>query len=58
MNKFKLGAAALAVTLATAGCANMSDTERGTATGAGVGACYRFFITAVAGKFIFKQTYN
>ena len=49
MNKFKLGAAALAVTLATAGCANMSDTERGTATGAGVGAGIGALLGAVTG---------
>ena len=49
MNKFKLGAITLAVTLATAGCANMSDTERGTATGAGVGAGVGALLGAVTG---------
>ena len=36
MRKFLIGT--VAVTLALSGCANMSDTQRGTATGAGVGA--------------------
>ncbi|PUA17944.1 OmpA family protein [Glaciimonas sp. PCH181] len=49
MNTFKLGSIALAVTLATAGCANMSDTQRGTATGAGVGAGIGALLGAVTG---------
>jgi outer membrane protein OmpA-like peptidoglycan-associated protein len=49
MNKFKLGTVALAVTLATAGCANMSDTQRGTATGAGIGAGVGALLGAVTG---------
>jgi len=49
MHKFKLGSLALAVTLATAGCANMSDTERGTATGAGIGAGVGALLGAVTG---------
>ncbi|MBT9613599.1 MAG: OmpA family protein [Burkholderiales bacterium] len=36
MRKLLIGT--VAVTLALSGCANMSDTQRGTATGAGVGA--------------------
>lgn len=49
MNKFKLGSIALVATLATAGCANMSDTQRGTATGAGVGAGIGALLGAVTG---------
>ena len=49
MNKFKLGTVALAVTLATAGCANMSDTQRGTASGAGIGAGIGALLGAVTG---------
>lgn len=37
-NRFRLGALALAGLLALGGCANMSDTQRHTAIGAGIGA--------------------
>ncbi|MGS0741818.1 OmpA family protein [Glaciimonas sp. GG7] len=49
MNTFKLGSVVLAVTLATTGCANMSDTERGTASGAGIGAGIGALLGAVTG---------
>lgn len=35
MNKFKIGALLVAITMATAGCANMSETQQSTAMGAG-----------------------
>ncbi len=38
MNKYSIVAAACAATLAIAGCESMSDTQRHTATGAGIGA--------------------
>lgn len=40
---------ALAATLALAGCANMSETQRGTATGAGIGAGLGAIIGATTG---------
>ncbi|HWW07759.1 OmpA family protein [Collimonas sp.] len=49
MNKFKIGALALAVTMATAGCADMSETQRGTAMGAGAGAVLGGLVGGIAG---------
>jgi len=45
----KLMISTLAATLALAGCANMSETERGTATGAGIGAGLGAIIGATTG---------
>lgn len=47
MHKFILSS--IAVTLAISGCANMSETQRGTATGAGVGAGLGAIIGAATG---------
>lgn len=47
MQKFTLSV--LATTLALAGCANMSETERGTATGAGIGAGVGAILGAATG---------
>jgi len=47
MRKFLLGT--IAVTLALSGCANMTETQRGTATGAGVGAGVGAVIGAATG---------
>ena len=49
MNKFKLGALVLAITMATAGCADMSETQRGTAMGAGAGAVLGALVGGIAG---------
>jgi outer membrane protein OmpA-like peptidoglycan-associated protein len=49
MNKFKIGALALAVAMATAGCADMSETQRGTAMGAGAGAVLGGLVGGIAG---------
>lgn len=45
----KLTIAALAIALSAAGCADMSQTQRGTATGAGVGAGVGAVLGAVTG---------
>jgi len=45
----KILVSTLAATLALAGCANMSETQRGTATGAGVGAGLGAIIGATTG---------
>jgi len=47
MRKFLFGT--IAVTLALSGCANMTETQRGTATGAGVGAGVGAVIGAATG---------
>ncbi|WP_211467673.1 OmpA family protein [Collimonas silvisoli] len=49
MNKLKIGALALAVAMATAGCADMSETQRGTAMGAGAGAVLGGLVGGIAG---------
>lgn len=49
MNTFKLGALVLAVTMATAGCADMSETQKGTAYGAGAGAVLGGLVGGIAG---------
>ena len=49
MNKFKIGALALAVTVATAGCANMTETQRDTTMGAGAGAVLGGLVGGIAG---------
>ncbi|MDP5007866.1 MAG: OmpA family protein [Glaciimonas sp.] len=50
MKQFKLGALALAVTLASAGCANMDQTQQGMGIGAGAGALAGAAIGALTGN--------
>lgn len=54
MRKFLFGT--IAVTLALSGCANMTETQRGTATGAGVGAGVGAVIGAATGGGGSKRT--
>ncbi|MFJ2988087.1 OmpA family protein [Collimonas sp. NPDC087041] len=56
MNKFKIGALMLAVTMATAGCANMSETQQSTAMGAGAGAVLGGLVGGIAGPGGAKRT--
>lgn len=56
MTKFKIGALVVAVTMATAGCANMSETQQSTAIGAGAGAVLGGLVGGIAGPGGAKRT--
>jgi outer membrane protein OmpA-like peptidoglycan-associated protein len=56
MNQFKIGALVLAVTVTAAGCADMSETQKGTAMGAGAGAVLGGLVGGIAGPGGAKRT--
>ena len=56
MHKFKIGALVLAVTVATAGCANMTETQKDTGIGAGAGAVLGGLVGGIAGPGGAKRT--
>ncbi|WP_395825573.1 OmpA family protein [Collimonas sp.] len=56
MTKFKIGTLVVAVTMATAGCANMSETQQSTAIGAGAGAVLGGLVGGIAGPGGAKRT--